>query len=123
MSIRRFKLLIVDDEIDIRETLKDYYEQDNYHVLIASSGNEALKILENEDIDFVLSDIRMPDGDGIYLLSEIKKNRINSPTVLLMSGFSELKREDAISKGAIDLLSKPLDFSIVDGYMKQYSIQ
>ena len=104
-------ILIVDDEENIRSSLKDLFElEDEHHILTASSGSEAVKILQGNSVDFILSDIRMPDGDGLALTKVIKDQYNNVPPILLMSGFNDISAEDAKKNGAIDIVKKPFDF-------------
>lgn len=114
------KVLIVDDESDIRDVFADYFFDSGIELQFASSGNEALKTLDKQDFDLILSDVRMPDGDGIYLLETIRKRSKTSPQFLLMTGFSEIDKNAAIKKGAADLLSKPIDFSEIDNILRKY---
>lgn len=69
----KFNILIVDDEEGIRETLQDFLQSSQFEIRTASSGKSAQQVIESTKIDFVISDIRMPNGDGIFLLSEIKR--------------------------------------------------
>ena len=109
-----FKLLIVDDEEPIRNVLKEHFELDDYQVFTAESGNKALELISNVDIDFIISDIRMPDGDGEMLLRKVRERDNDVPLVLLVSGFSELSREKALELGALDYLAKPFDLKVVE---------
>ena len=106
-SIEDTNLLIVDDEEGIRKSLGVEFELEGYNIFTASSGNEAFEIIKNENIHFVISDIRMPDGDGVSLLKKIKDEYKNLPFVLLITGFAEFTREEALEKGAVDLMLKP----------------
>ncbi len=115
-----FKLLIVDDEEPIRNVLKEHFELDDFQVFTAESGNKALEVLSKETIDFVISDVRMPDGDGEMLLREIKELNNDIPLILLVSGFSELSREDAIELGALDYLTKPFNLEQVEKIIFDY---
>ena len=115
---KNFNLLIVDDEEGIRKALRRNFELEGYNVITADSGNKALEIIRSNKIDFVISDIRMPDGDGEMLLIEIKKMNPEIPVVVLITGFSEMTRKDALSKGAFDLLFKPIDIELLDKYIE-----
>jgi DNA-binding NtrC family response regulator len=112
-----FKLLIVDDEVSLVESLEMNYKLEGFNVYTANGGFEALEVIKNNKIDFVISDIRMPDGDGEMLLKELKKNNPEIPVVLLMTGFSKHTKEEVIKLGALDLLSKPIDLELLDKYL------
>ena len=101
------KILIVDDEPGIISVVKEDLELDNYEVETASSGNEALEILRREHFDFIISDVRMPGGDGKDLILGLKEMKRDIP-ILFMSGFSEFTVEEAKKLGAIYLLIKPM---------------
>lgn len=100
-------VLLVDDEAEIRETLTINLELDGFKTLSASCGNEAIELLKNNTIDFVISDVRMPKGDGVSLLREIKKLYPDIPQVVLISGFAEVSADEVKQLGAIDLILKP----------------
>lgn len=110
----------MDDEEPIRNVLKEHFELDDFQVFTAESGNKALEVLSKETIDFVISDVRMPDGDGEMLLREIKELNNDIPLILLVSGFSELSREDAIELGALDYLTKPFNLEQVEKIIFDY---
>jgi CheY-like chemotaxis protein len=102
-------LLIVEDEIDLREPLVMEFESLGCKVLEAKNGKEGFEVLKREKIDAVISDIRMPGGDGIELLKNIKSLNHVFPVVMLITGFADLTREDAYDLGAEAILSKPFD--------------
>ena len=65
------KILIVEDEADIRAALAAWFEEEGFETFTANSGRDALEILANTDIDLVLTDMKMPSMDGIELLERI----------------------------------------------------
>lgn len=109
MTDNNRKLLIVDDEDAIRESLALAFEIQGYLVQTAPDGAEALKMLETDKIDVVVSDIRMPNKDGVTLLKNIKE-KPSSPFVILMSAYSEYTEQDVKNLGAVALIKKPLNF-------------
>ena len=114
-----FRVLIVDDEEDILETLKLSLELEGYQISTARSGNEGLGKVLSEDYNFILSDVRMSDGDGLFFLEKVREMNSRVPPFLLFSGFSEIDKETAIEKGAINLLDKPLDFDLIQHYIEE----
>lgn len=109
MENEEITVLIVDDEQGIRDILGLNFEIEGFVIVKAAGGKEALEIVKKQRVDFVLSDVQMPEGDGFTLLKEIKKLELNLPTVLLVTGFAEVTRSEVIAAGGIDLLSKPPD--------------
>ena len=103
------KILIVDDEEDIRSSLKDILEDEGHKVFLAENAVSARLIKNKEDIGLILLDIWMPDCDGITLLKEwANTNQINCP-VLMMSGHGTIDTAiEATRIGAYDFLEKPI---------------
>lgn len=105
-----YRMLIVDDEDQIREGIRKMLNWPDYNVEIcgeASNGREALKLMEACPPDFVLTDIRMPEMDGLTLLNEVKKRGLQSKMVVL-SGYNDfLLVKEAMKCGAVDYLLKP----------------
>ena len=108
MSNDKPLILVVDDEPDIRELIKDILEDENYHVRIAADGQEAQQVFSEEQPDLILLDIWMPDIDGISLLKEFKQqNKI--VTIVMMSGHGTIETAvEATRLGASDFIEKPL---------------
>lgn len=102
-------ILIVDDEVDLREAIAFDFRRKKFNVLLASGGHEAFKMMESQHIDVVLSDVRMPNGDGIELLDRIKASDAFRPVVMLITGFTDLSLEMAYDKGVDAVFSKPFD--------------
>ena len=100
-------LLCVDDEPIIRELCINVL--DDYHVLVAKDGLEALKILETVEIDLVLSDVMMPNFNGLELLQKVKEERPDQ-AVILMTGYSDKELIlQALKAGADDFINKPIN--------------
>jgi DNA-binding NtrC family response regulator len=102
-------ILIVDDEQDIRESLRDILEDEGHNIFLAENAKVARLIKEKENIGLILLDIWMPDCDGITLLKEwATTNKINCP-VLMMSGHGTIDTAiEATKIGAYDFLEKPI---------------
>lgn len=104
--IRNKRVLVVDDEPDLREMVEFEFEMNDCEVECVENAKLALEALSTKDFDLIISDIRMPGGDGIMLLDELNKMK-NSPPLLFMSGFADLKVDEAFDKGARGYFSKP----------------
>jgi two-component system, cell cycle response regulator len=103
-------ILIVDDEELIRMTLSVTIASFGFHCIVASDGLEAIEILKRTKCDLVLSDIIMPNMDGLELLKYIKANQ-PATDVIIATGFSDrASYADVIKAGAIDFIKKPIDY-------------
>ncbi|MEA3287560.1 MAG: sigma-54 dependent transcriptional regulator [Candidatus Marinimicrobia bacterium] len=113
MADHKIKILIIDDEKNIRLTLRDILEDDGHHVLDAGSGEAGLAIFKQQSVDLVLLDVRLPGMDGIEVLKAIRK--INEELdVIMISGHATVGTAvDALRIGAYDFLEKPLSLARV----------
>ncbi len=101
-------VLVVDDEPLIRRSLSEFLTLEGYTASGASNGKEALNLLKKFKIDIILSDIQMPDIDGMQLLKEIKMRKYPAP-VVLMTGYGTIDNAvSAIQMGAYDYITKPI---------------
>ena len=104
------KILVVDDETPILDALKEVLEYESYAVLTATCAADALKILENEEPDVVISDIKMPDTDGLELLGKIRA--IRDVPVIMITGHGDIETAvTSLKSGAFDFITKPLDLN------------
>jgi diguanylate cyclase (GGDEF)-like protein len=104
------KILIVEDDVDVSETLILFLTKSGFKAKCANSAEEAEEILKNEEMHMVLTDIKLPGIDGIKLTKNIKKKY--GLDVIVMTGYSsEYFYEDAIINGASDLIFKPVKFN------------
>jgi DNA-binding NtrC family response regulator len=120
MSIK-YNVLIVDDEQSQRLILSGYLKQKGYNIFEASSGSEALKITDNNLIDIVLSDFKMPEMNGIELLEKLKQKNPEI-AVVIITAFGTI--EDAVramKQGAFDYLTKPVDLDELEFIIKRIS--
>lgn len=118
-SREEYNILVVDDEPEIREILADHFRLDGYNVLTAGGGEEALELVKKQNIDFIITDIRMHKGDGEELLVKVRELDPKFPVIVMVTGFSELTREKAIEKGALDLLHKPINMDQIERYVEE----
>lgn len=98
-------ILLVEDDTTILSGLSFCLEKENFKVLQASSGEEALKKLSNNEIDLLLLDINLPDCNGLDLFNQIKHKDI--PTIFLTANDFETTIVEALDKGADDYITKP----------------
>ncbi|OJU37267.1 MAG: hypothetical protein BGN96_04035 [Bacteroidales bacterium 45-6] len=104
----KISILVVDDEIGICEYIKQILPE-SYHVIFAMNGKEALSILSQQDFDIVISDVMMPEMDGITLCEKIKKNIETShiPVILLTAKSAIESKLEGLKSGADSYIPKP----------------
>jgi len=107
------KILIVDDEAAIRSALKEVLEYEGFTISEAPDGETALKMVLKESFDLIFCDIKMPKLDGLDFLSELKKEEINVPVVMITGHGTIDTAVEAIKRGAYDFIQKPLDLNRV----------
>ncbi len=109
------KILVVDDEADLEILIKQKFRKkirtDEYQFLFAFNGRMALEVLsENPDVEMILSDINMPEMDGLTLLSKVKEKNSLLKTVII-SAYGDMQNiRTAMNLGAFDFITKPVDF-------------
>ncbi len=103
------RILVVDDDTDIRQTLAEILGYDGHVVEVARDGLEAQRLIEKVAFDIVLCDVRMPGKDGMELLDWAKKNRPDVEFIMLSGHATIDMAVEATKKGAFDFLEKPLD--------------
>lgn len=105
---RRHTVLIVDDDLDMREILSFDFETEGFRVIQAEGGDQAFETLGRQSVDMVITDVRMPKGDGIQLLERIRAVYPEIP-VIVLTGFAEMSVEETYAKGACCVLIKPFN--------------
>lgn len=105
------KILVIDDEKSIRDTLKEILEYEDHKVDIAEDGEEGLELFKCKKYEIVLLDIKMPKKDGIEVLEEIFGHSTDVP-IIMISGHANIDTAvESIKKGAYDFIEKPLDLN------------
>ena len=106
-------VLVVDDEADIRSQLVRLYDQNGYTVVPVSSAEDALEQLAEGNIDFVITDIKLPGMDGVELIAHMKENYPDVP-VIAITGYSNIETAiNVLKHGACDFVVKPFDLGSV----------
>lgn len=118
------RILVVDDEPDlealIRQRFRKQIKENGYDFLFAGNGREALELLlKNSDVDLVLTDINMPEMDGLSLLSALNKEHYFLETVIV-SAYGDMENiRTAMNLGAFDFITKPIDFKDLEVTMSK----
>lgn len=98
----------MDDEDDLREAMVYDFKRRGFSVLSAASGINALRQIESHKVDLVVSDIRMPEGDGFFLLEKIRASG-RKTLVIFITGYSGYTEKECLEKGALKVFGKPFD--------------
>jgi two-component system response regulator HydG len=103
------RILVVDDEKDIRDLLAEYLTGHDYQVTTCGSGEEALEMAQQEDFDLVMCDFKLGGMDGFDVLIRLKDIKPDMPFIV-MTGFADLKMAvQLMRRGAYDYITKPMD--------------
>lgn len=108
------KMLVVDDESEICDFLKSFFEDRDYKVFTAMDGDAALKVVEKERPAIVLLDIRMPGSDGISALRKIKQDYPATKVIMVTAIETREKIEEALRLGADNYITKPLSLEYLE---------
>jgi CheY-like chemotaxis protein len=115
------KLLIVDDEVELLEMYRDFLESEGFEVLTASTGEEALKIFQqNTDVKVIISDSHMGQMNGEEFFNALKKSQNKLPPFLLATGDLNRSEEELKSIGMSGLVLKPFDLDELVMKIKSY---
>jgi len=115
----KIKILIVDDELIVRESLKGWLEEDDYYVQTAEDAAKALTLIGAEEFDIAFLDIKMPGIDGIELLKKIKDGYSTIDIVMMTAYASIDSAVNAMKIGAYDYLTKPFEPDYVNMLVKK----
>ena len=106
-KLNKAKILVVDDEDLIRDTISTHLELEGAVVTQAADGLEAYKLVLNNNYDLILTDIRMPKCSGVELLEKIRGAKIKTAPVVFMSAFTDISQTRAKELGAKGMFAKP----------------
>lgn len=107
-------ILVVDDDPLIRKTLSSHLSKEGFEVILAEDGEEGLRKFEEGPVELVILDIRLPDMDGLEVLSKIREKSENAD-IIIMTAYDDMKTTvEAIKLGAFEYLVKPLDYVELD---------
>ncbi|MCK4372117.1 MAG: response regulator [candidate division Zixibacteria bacterium] len=102
-------ILVVDDELLIRDLLYDFFQDQGWDIAVAESGEQALEILEEKKVDVLLTDLRMPAMDGMALTGQVRKSFPGIP-VVIMTGYPSVESAvSALRNKVADYITKPFN--------------
>lgn len=122
-SFANIKMLIVDDEELIREILSEAFTLYGANVELAESGFEAMAKIEKSLYDMVITDIRMPNGDGIHLLENIKKLAEPRPKLFVCSAYNDLSEDKIKDLGILKIFTKPFELGLLLSTVSAFSAE
>ncbi len=109
--MKQMSILVADDDPVIRRLLEKRLDENGYEVTVASDGMEAARLLDSKHFDVVITDLVMPGDIGGIELLQVVKNRDISTEVIVITAYSSIDTAvDAMKKGAVDYLEKPINF-------------
>jgi two-component system OmpR family response regulator len=117
--MEKFRVLVVDDEIDFLETIVKRLKTRNIEAAGADSGIMALKLLDDQDFDVIILDVKMPKMDGIETLREIKKKKPFTEVIMLTGHASVESGIQGMQLGAFDYVMKPVALDELIEKMRQ----
>jgi CheY-like chemotaxis protein len=110
---KQVRILVVDDENDIAETLCDFIAMWGGEAKAASGAHAALDILAGESFDIIVSDVSMPGGDGYELIKAVRLKSTTPPKIIMMSGYVEQDRSACQALGVEDIIRKPFNTDVL----------
>ena len=113
------KVLIIEDDDEMRSLLKDFVEEEGYDADSVEKGDYALRKLLTDSFDLIITDIRMPGYSGLEIMPEIKKIKPDVPIVVITAFGNEDAYQKALSRGAHAYLEKPVHFNKLKELMHQ----
>ena len=112
-------ILVVDDETQISDLLRDFLTQEGYQVFTAANGVEAITLGKENRLDLALLDLKMPGMDGIEVFQKLRKVK-KDLGVIILTGYGTLKTaKQAMRLGAYDYLTKPFDLGLVKSVIRE----
>jgi CheY-like chemotaxis protein len=112
-------VLVVDDEPDLRDILRDELEVLGFTVFDAENGTTAFALMATAKVDIVISDIQMPGGSGIDLLDRLTAANVGIPVLLFVTGYSVVTSYEIYDKGAAGILAKPYDIDLLVAHIQR----
>lgn len=103
-----YNILVADDDKEIVKAIEIYLGKENYNIFTAYDGEQALKVIQENEIHLVILDVMMPKKDGIEALSEIRKDK-NIPVIILSAKSEDIDKINGLNVGADDYVTKPFN--------------
>lgn len=115
------RILVIDDNVDLAENVKEILDDEGYRVDVAGGGSEALDKLAAEDFDLVITDMRMPGMNGVEVIHYIKERWPGLPVIVMTAYSKDSLLDQAQAEGALGVLPKPFDLDHLTQYVARVS--
>lgn len=122
LSTTPLNILVVDDEPELAEVISYEIELLGHKAFQADSGNKGLAIVQSQKIDLVISDIMMPDGNGLVLLDQIRTSMGTSPKMAIMSGYADVPHWEIFDRGADAFFGKPFPAGTIEAFIRDHYV-
>ena len=109
VDLSKYTILVVDDDEDLRDLMISIFEMNGFTVVSADSGITAFELVKTTHINLVVSDMRMPGGNGLELLEKVRKYNPEIPVVIFVTGFTDVSIKECLAKGANAVFAKPFN--------------
>jgi len=119
MLVQTPSLLITDDDVEFRETLRGVFEPQGFRTLLAGDGEEALQIVRTQPVHLILLDMHMPKLTGLETIRLLRQFRALLPCILMSAQLDDFLVEQARRLQAFSVLAKPLSFRQVTGVVRR----
>lgn len=120
-----YKILVVEDDKDIREGIEIYLRNQGYEVFQAANGQEGLKVIEQQELHLAIVDIMMPVMDGVTMLMKLRAMEREFPVIMLSAKSEEVDKIMGLNMGADDYVTKPFTplelLARVNSHLRRYS--
>ncbi len=115
----QLKILIVDDEPDLLDVLYRNVTSFGYECVTAANGLQAIEILKQQKIDVVVTDVFMPQMDGLQLLAHVKKHHVDTDVIVVTGYVNRTSYSDVIKAGAVDYIRKPFERDVIEAKLSR----
>jgi CheY-like chemotaxis protein len=121
--VSRSRVLVADNHLNVCEVMSNLLDMLGIEAVPCGGGEEVLKLLEQSEYDAVISDVVMPELSGFDLVARLRERRPGLPIIMMSSYFSEALEDEARSKGAVGLVSKPFKLEAVTRLLEEAGVQ
>ncbi len=113
------RILVVEDEVIVREALQEWLTEEGYEVEVVGDGNRALEAIDNRDFGLVILDLKLPEKDGLKVFREAKARRPELLGVIITAYPSAKTAAEAMQLGILNYLPKPIDLQVLNQILRK----